>query len=531
MPLASSTTPARTKSAPVPRTKLPRTVRIDGSTVTKRDAAELFCAKLAYGAKPGMVEQVRAVGPWVWLKAQLAPTSVADPVSSRIDQLYPATTFSIVAAKVAIDAGTVAPWQLEQQLQQVIIGRAAFSTRQVFEVLSEFFSDHLNVAIPGDSTGECRAHYERTVIRANALGKFSDMLATSMRHPAMLRYLDNAFSDAVQPNENYGRELLELHTVGVDGGYDQSDVVDASRLLSGLTTWWDWDSPRPELRGTFRYDQARHWTGPVDIMGFTRTTTIASAPADVTAFAQFLATRPATANRLARKLCIRLVSDNPPQALVDKAAAVYLAKGTAIIPMFWAIVTSPEFLSSAGTKYRRPFEDMIASVRATGLRPGTSDSGFVGALESLLWNTYTMGHAPRNWHPPDGFPDVAVAWQGAAGQIARWNSHVVVVAGWGLDTGLTGFAKDNAVTWFKSFGKTLVVGYAGINNPSTHGWVIQTAATRILGRQLLAPEMAACLAMFGKQATDPVGEWDEIWRWSLFRLITFMLDLPTFATR
>jgi uncharacterized protein (DUF1800 family) len=156
------------------------------------------------------------------------------------------------------------------------------------------------------------------------------MLLASARHPAMLRYLNNADSDKRSVNENYGRELLELHTVGIDGGYNETDVRNCAYVMTGRTVDRD---------GNFVYDPRRHWTGAVKVMGFSHPNKKAAEGLAVgDALVRYLATHPSTARYIARKLAVRFVCDNPPNPLVDRLAQAYLQNGTAIVPVLAAHV-------------------------------------------------------------------------------------------------------------------------------------------------------------------------------------------------
>ena len=226
-------------------------------------------------------------------------------------------------------------WEVMQDLLYSTIGRALWSKRQLFEVMADFWSNHLNVTCPGD-TWDSRHLYDSQVIRKYAFGKYKDMLLASAKHPAMLLYLNNEESTKQHPNENYGRELLELHTVGVDGGYDESDIYDSARILTGLTL----KNPKPGTDRPTRMDAARvllrrhdprHGGGT--ILGFSWSNHAASAGlTQAENYITYLAKHRKTAERIAYKLALRFVSDAPPASLVARLADVYQANDTAIVP-------------------------------------------------------------------------------------------------------------------------------------------------------------------------------------------------------
>nr|BFE71299.1 hypothetical protein GCM10020092_046000 [Actinoplanes digitatis] len=262
---------------------------------------------------------------------------------------------------------------------------------------------------------DSRTDYDASVIRKHAFGRFADLLKAAARHPAMLTYLDNRSSTKVLPNENYARELMELHTVGMK--YSEADVQAAAKLLTGLTVGKD---------GTYTYAADKHATGAVRILGFSHANaTAAGGEAAVLAFLDYLARHQATAERLATKLCVRFVADEAPPALVTKLAKVYLDNDTAIVPVLRALFTSPEFAASIGQKVRTPFEDLAATVRALGLGP---EAEGVKALDALYNSLVNAGNAPFRWSPPNGFPDVAAAWASPSGFVLRCNSHLNLAA-------------------------------------------------------------------------------------------------------
>ena len=194
----------------------------------------------------------------------------------------------------------------------------------------EFWSNHFNIAIPSGEGWDVKTTDDREVIRAHALGTFADLLQASAKSPAMLRYLDNDVSTAQSLNENYGRELLELHTVGVDAGYTQADVVDSARLMTGYTA---------DIYGTFTYRSSSHYVGPVTVLGFSHANGSAAGGQQVAEqYLSYLAHHPATARHLATKLAIRFVSDTPPSALIDRLAQIYLDNDTAIVPVLQGAV-------------------------------------------------------------------------------------------------------------------------------------------------------------------------------------------------
>jgi uncharacterized protein (DUF1800 family) len=336
------------------------------------------------------------------------------------------------------------------------------------------------------------------------------MLKASAVHPAMLAYLDNRSSSKKKPNENYGRELLELHTVGLI--YTEADVQNAARLLTGLTI--DWNT------GLYRYDRYKHATGAVRVLTFSHANrTDYGGQAAALALLDYLAHHPATAQRIAYKLCVRFVSDEPPAALVKRLAQVYLVNRTAIAPVLRALFTSAEFAAAQGAKVRTPLEDIVATVRILGYRPEVIDSanpsGLAG-LTALLWSVYDAGQGPMAWAPPNGYPDVAAAWASPSGHLQRWNNHVNIVAGW--------------------YPKQLVRPVSAVDDlvgplPGTYQELIDKLAVRLFGCPMRPEHTAAVAAMFGKQPASTLRSRNSAVRGYFPYLVSVLLDSPYFTVR
>ena len=316
--------------------------------------------------------------------------------------------------------------------------RGVYSRRQLFEVIVEFWHNHFSVYGWESVEQATWVHYDRDVIRANALGNFRQMLEAVAKSTPMLVYLDNWLSSEDGPNENYARELLELHTLGdehyfgavprgevpVDGagvqvGFVDEDVFAVTRALTGWSLdadpWWDLESGD----GGYSYRHDWHDTGPKNVLGV-------DLPAgrgeqDGLDVLDLLANHPATARFVAGKLCRRLLGDFPPASVVDAAAAVFTAQagaGDQIARVVRTIIESPEFAATWGAKVKRPFEIVVGALRA-----GDADFPFIEDdpdSESLDWRFYLTGHAPFSWHPPNGYPDVAGAWTGTSPRVMTW---------------------------------------------------------------------------------------------------------------
>jgi hypothetical protein len=364
-----------------------------------RDLAVHAARRLTFGATPEVVSSIRSMGLAAWVDSQLDGGSDLN-----------GTLAGLSTASIPIPGYVPGTPLTVRELQVATLGRAIWADKQLVEVLVEFWSNHLSVTPKPDRVGQLKVEDERNVARAHAIGTFTDMLVASAQSPAMLKYLNNAESMAPHPNENYARELLELHTVGVHGGYTQADVVAASKALSGMSV---------DSIGQFSYQAAYHVTGPLKVLGWRHPNNDASKGQEVAlSLVRYLAKHPATARHLATKLVRRLVSDDPPASLVASAARVYLRSGTAIVPVVRHIVLSKEFAASSGMKAQRPFEWFARTARALGV--GQNPNWSTNPDPLLTWMGQ-LGQVPFEWPLPNGYPDVAPAFASTGSLLARWD--------------------------------------------------------------------------------------------------------------
>ncbi|MGL4745292.1 MAG: DUF1800 family protein [Dermatophilaceae bacterium] len=450
-------------------------------------ADEHLLARTTFGARPSDRAAVRTLGLDGWLARQLAPTALPDPEGDKIRAAFP------LAGKTIADVRSSVPefsWDAAVETGQMTLGLQLHSSRQLYEVVVDVFANLLHVTVPSDNVWDCGPDYLRTVIRAHAFGRFEDMLLASMRHPAMLRYLNNDESTKTNVNENLGRELLELHTVGVLSGYTEADVRNSAYLLTGRRFVWE--------TGAFRYDANRHWTGPVKVLGFEHANATGAGGIDAgDDYLRYLARHPQTAQTVARKLAVRFVSDAPPASLVDRLAETYLRSGTAILPMLRALFFSTEFWSAPQAKTRRPLEDAVGAGRAVDVRV---NGDVRAAIEGLYWNLRGVGHAPLAWTPPDGYPDVGAAWQSAATMVRRWNTHRGLAHSWG----------DNMRP------PELLRRELRPAPGMTYGLWVDVISHRVLGRALDGPRKQAILTFLQATATTIVPAWmtkptNDVW--------------------
>ncbi|MFC7531037.1 DUF1800 domain-containing protein [Actinoplanes sp. GCM10030250] len=455
--------------------------------------------RATFGPTPESLAEARKLGLNGWLDRQFAPAKISDAACDKVLARLPLAGADGATVRAKLSKHS---YEAFGQLGRAAIARAAWSNRQLFESAVAFFANHLHIAAPSSGVWDTRADYDVQVIRKHTFGKFADMLKASARHPAMLTYLDQRSSTKAHPNENYARELMELHTVGLV--YSEADVLAAARLLTGMTVG---------KSGSYTYDASRHATGAVTILGFKHANTATDGESAALAFLDHLARQKATAERLARKLCVRFVADEAPASLVTKLAKVYLDNDTAIVPVLRALFTSPEFAASIGQKTRTPFEDMIAAVRALGLGPETSG---VKALDALYNNLVDAGNAPFRWSPPNGFPDVAAVWASPSAFVMRCNLHLNLAAGW--------YPKQ--LTRPADLLKSLVPVL-----PGTYGALVDALAVRLTGAKLPAKHTAAVLSVAEKLPTSPLTAKDKSLAGAAPYLIALVLDSPSFQLR
>ena len=468
-------TPAPAPVAPAPTG--PATDAGNAAALLSRDPALHAARRLTFGPTPALVEEIRRLGVSAWVEQQLNPAAVADTACDTYLQRFPLISRTSAELQSSLPVGS---YDAMHQSMRATVVRAIWSRRQLFELMVDFWTNHFNTTTLTPEIWDLKSVEDRQVVRRHALGRFADLLKADAKSPCMLRYLNQAESIRTAPNENYARELLELHTVGVGGGYTETDVKNAARLLTGMTV-------APNGTYTFRADW--HHLGPIRVMGWSHpNATAAEAPAAIDSYLDYLARHPMTARRLMLKLCRRLVSDHPPAALVDRLAQVYLDNDTAIVPVLRALVASPEFAASIGQKERRPYEDLIATMRVLGitLESGTAD------LEDFVFALITTGNAPSTWGTPDGFPDVAEAWANPGATLTRWNVHMRLALGW----------------WNRDFvtpGLPALVGNPASSIPA--GQLLDRVCDRLLFQRMRAEHRSAVLSFMGLSETSPAGGW------------------------
>jgi uncharacterized protein (DUF1800 family) len=383
--------------------------------------------RLAFGPRPGDVERVQRMGVQQYIDEQLHPEAIPMPpaLAARLDSLETVRRSAgdalgdYLELRKAVrndEEGAKQRRRIEQgraarEAAEARLVRATESPRQLEEVMVDFWFNHFNVFSGKGIDRALVASYERDAIRPHALGSFRALLGATARHPAMLFYLDNVVSSAPGQNaggngknkspglnENYARELMELHTLGVDGGYTQRDVTELARMLTG----WTFEPRRLVRTGeTFRFDAARHDRGVKTWLGHE---VRPAGQAEGEYALDVLATHPATARHLSFQLAQYFVSDVPPPGLVERMTQTWLASGGDIRSVLKTLFSSSEFMDSAapGAKFKTPYRFVVSAARASAA-PLANVGPLVNTMSQLGMPLYGC-------QTPDGYKNTQDAW-------------------------------------------------------------------------------------------------------------------------
>ena len=402
-----------------------------------------FLSRVSFGPTAAEIEKVKAKGIPAYLEEQLDPEKLPDRLveeklknlktlnlsGSELLELYPPQQQAL--AKGMTTAPDQSPRFVISELQRAKLLRAVYSARQLQEVMVDFWINHFNVFAAKGVDRWLVTEYERDTIRPRALGRFRDLLLATAQSPAMLFYLDNWLSSSPDNalnrprngnaairkagiNENYARELMELHTLGVDGGYAQKDVGEVARCFTG------WTIRQPRGRPEFLFDSRMHDRGTKTVLG----TTIASGGGveDGIKVIDLLAGHPSTARFITTKLVRRFMRDDPPPALVARIADVFRDSGGDLKQTLRAIFAAPEFFApeTVGAKIKKPIEFVASALRAAG--------GETDGAPPIVRHLIAMGEPLFLSVPPTGFPDVAATWTSPDMLLARINFAIDLTA-------------------------------------------------------------------------------------------------------
>ncbi len=456
LPLAARVSRAFVPRPPFRPMRRPRRTAITAQPLEATPAIEVIALnRMAFGPRPGDLEAFRALGPTPqarlesYVEQQLHPESIDD---SQLDARLAAQGFTTLNKSLEqlwsdhmlhqgddYHVHILPAWETVAATWQ----RAVYSQRQLLETLTDFWHNHFNVDAWQWEISPIFVHYDRDVIRAHALGNFREMLQAVATSTAMLYYLDNFINSRAGPNENYGRELLELHTLGAENylgvreqasipgfsdgqpiGYVDEDVYEATRCFTG----WrvndnDWQDG-VQNTGTFLYYDEWHDRFQKTFLGHHIPSDQAPMK-DGEDVLDLLAAHPGTGRFIARKLARRFIADDPPQEVVDQAAAIFTARKDApdqLRQTLRVILLSDAFRETWGQKVKRPFEFTASALRAINAEVSLSNDFF--------WFYRQMGQPLFSHTTPDGYPDVREDWLTTYGVLQRWRMAGAVVNGW-----------------------------------------------------------------------------------------------------
>ncbi|MGB6166650.1 MAG: DUF1800 domain-containing protein [Geitlerinemataceae cyanobacterium] len=397
--------------------------------------------RLSYGPIPGEIDRVEKMGVEAYIQAQLNPDTIPlpSPLSRQLRQfdtlsLSPVELFTQYNPNAGKDASEEEKRRARErsqkprkQAQEARLLRASSSPRQLEEVMVDFWFNHFNVSSDTNLTRLWIGSYEEDAIRPHVLGSFRDLLEATVHHPAMLFYLDNwRNSDPDSPgargqfrglNENYARELMELHTLGVDGGYTQDDVVALARILTG----WGIDKEGEQGDNSgFHFYTNRHDASDKVLL---ETRIPGSGVEEVEKALDLLAQHPSTARHISYKLAQYFVADDPPKSLVDRLQMRFKDTNGDIRSVLESLFNASEFWDERyyGNKFKTPYQYIISAVRATG----TETLNF----QRIIGNLQQLGMPLYRRTTPDGYPNTQEAWLNPDATIRRLNLAFQIARG------------------------------------------------------------------------------------------------------
>jgi uncharacterized protein (DUF1800 family) len=317
---------------------------------------------------------------------------------------------------------------LEREAQTRALLRDLYSKNQLREEMTWFWFNHFNIGAQKAALRGLVGDYEETAIRPHVFGRFRDLLAATLYHPAMLIYLDNAQNAAGHINENYAREIMELHTLGVNGGYTQQDVQELARILTGVGVNLNGNAPNLGPRwqslyvrqGLFEFNPKRHDFGMKTFLGHG---IAGSGLSEVEQAIDILSRSPSTARRISYQLAQYFVSDDPPEALVDRMAESFQASDGDIARVSQTMFASEEFSQSLGRKFKDPLQFVVSAVRTA-----YSDRAVVNTAPLLRWLN-RLGEPLYEHVTPDGYPITEASWSGSGDMAARFEIARIIASG------------------------------------------------------------------------------------------------------
>jgi uncharacterized protein (DUF1800 family) len=404
-----------------------------------------------------------------YIDYQLNADAIDDSViESFIADNLPTVNMSVAEIIDLIDSGEINRNFVANELKSATFLRATYSRKQLFQVMVEFWNNHFSVFHLDGPIAVLKSKEDREVIRPLALSTFSELLHADAKSPAMIVYLDTFSSTKESPNENYARELMELHTVGVDGPYTHFDIDEVARCFTG----W-----RVNAGGTFLFQPSRHDFEEKLVLG-----EVIPAGGGVTDGEQvldILASHDDTAAFISTKLCKHFISDDPDISIIESTTKTFKITNGNIKECLKHILMSKQFMTSKDLKLKRPLHFMTSAIRALD-----GDIFNRPAVRSTRRILEGLGQLPFNWQTPDGYPDVANHWQSTTGMLFRWN----YINGFCFDV-LNGYSFSLADI---------------IQEPRTPANILLQITFKILNRNLSDADHAALLAYLDDGTTGGV---------------------------
>ncbi len=475
------------------------------TTVPRRQELHLM-NRMGCGFSRRTFAQLQASGGATgWIQQQLAPAGVPETRKARqLPGWYPDLQESPAQMWQRQVAGSKGGWEYARDLANYTMLRRIYSDRPVHETMVDFWSNHLHVPANGDLCWVHRFSYDQ-LIRRHALGRFDELLLEATLHPAMLLFLDNWRSVKGNPNENHGRELLELHTVGRTSGYTEQMVKDSAKILSGYTA---------DAFGTWEgfYDTGKHTTGPVQVLGFAAANGAGDGRQLTRDYLHYLAHHPATARTIARKLALRFVSDDPSDALVDTLARAFRDSGTDIKATLDVLLAHPEFKAAAGSRVRTPIEDFVSTVRVLGVQVAAPTNGDAFA-HTAVWAVQSM--LLYHWPRPDGPPARDGAWASPTRMLSTFRMHWNLAGGWWPDVDVV---YRDRTTWLPQPRIRL-------------DQYVDHLCRVIHGRRSTSRMLDAVVAALGYGPATIVTQDHAVGSWLSVRLLGVLLDSPEHMSR
>ena len=371
-----------------------------------RDPLFHAVSRLSYGMTPPLYQYLQEVGMDAYLQEQLNPEAIDD---SALDRQLHAFPLLDAPPYQLLDSAT-SRRDMVVNLFGGVVNRAWFSNRQLYERMVQFWGDHFSIFASDKRLLALKIVDDRETIRPYALTTFIELLKATAHSPAMLVYLDNAASSKEAPNENYARELLELHTLGINGGYTETDIKEIAKAFTGWSVRGQ--DAESTLWGTFYFREGRYAPGTKNVLGYQINV---GGEQDGEAVLDIVATHPSTARFICQKLARHFVADTPTDSLVTKLTANFWANNGSIVQLMQTLITAEEFWS-APPKFKRPFEFVIGMLRSLDYYVKQPI-----ALQNALYQTLSeMGHVPFQWATPDGYPDEGAYWMNNL--LPRWNA-------------------------------------------------------------------------------------------------------------